>query len=146
MTNKKSYLAGIIGCILLFTTPLAITALVIGLDGTPSCVTTYPGISFDFSTWLIIYGISEIMFIVSCVSGLILYVYGFEDCVSCLFCCITIPGLIFSFSWYIIGAFLFFQTVNNEKCMGQEIYDFGFAWFIIKTVTLCVNTRLKIND
>lgn len=43
-------------------------------------------------------------------------------------------GIIFQISWYIIGSILYFQTIY-PNCQGTMIYNFGFALFVIQTIS-----------
>jgi len=48
---------------------------------------------------------------------------------------LTIFGTLFEFSWYIIGAIMYFQDVNGSCGNEQMIHHFGLALFIICTIS-----------
>lgn len=99
------------------------------------CVGTYGGIFFGYVKWLYIYGWTNIGII-----GIMFWLFSISKCTDMKFETlkrnILCLGYLFQFSWYIVGAILYFVEVNNSCSTGDVLYDFGLALFICQTVVL----------
>ena len=104
--------------------------------GSVSCIGTYSGISFTYGTWLIISGITQIFMVLATILFGGWYLVTKDDVFSVLLVFTVIIGRAFAFSWYICGAILFFQTIDNESCVSDSapLYQFGLALFILQTI------------
>ncbi len=130
-----TYLVFAVACNSVF----AIAALSIAYQyGADECMVKYHGISFNYGTWLLIYGWTQI------IEALILLTLGAIFCIlkfmlindNATFIVATIVviiGSLFQIAWYVVGAILFFMEVDPTCSVASPLHKFGLTLFIIKS-------------
>ncbi len=133
---------GLMVLIVGFNSALAIAALQIAHQyGADECMVKFQGISFDYGTWLVIYGwtqISESLILLTLAGcfGVLILMHA-EDIitfVSIAMGAVLGIGSLFQIAWYVVGAILFFMEVAPHCSSGLPLYKFGLTLFVIKSV------------
>lgn len=124
---------------------LYIPAIIYGMRGDPDCATTYPEITFDYSTWLLWFGIVGLIHI-----GITFFFATLELCYDgvgiALWVIFYILFVLFSLAWFITGAVLLFSTLVHRDCFGEPIWKFGLALFTIEAAGRCLHLCHIIHD
>ena len=120
---------------------LSITAIVISnkYKG-DECISNFSGISFKYDTWLLIYGICELSFILTIITITLIYGCTSSKCILYTGIALCLIGVAFQFSWYIVGSILFFEEVNSSCVDAQPtIQKFGLALHKARTKPFWIN-------
>ena len=97
------------------------------------CIDSYKYISFGYVKWLYIYAWTNIG-IIAVMSWLFVISRCSNMKIDYLKLNILRLGYIFQFSWYVIGAILYFIEINKTCSVKDVLYDFGLALFICQTI------------
>jgi hypothetical protein len=131
-------------CFAFFGLALGIAAVTIANHyGDDPCIGVYDGISFEYGTWLFVYGWVQIaVFIGVCVIGAFLAIAMFANNValaSCSGCLLVVSfalSMMFQFAWYVVGGVLYFTEVFQTCPRSSPLYVFGLTLFILQSLSV----------
>ena len=113
--------------------------------GDDDCIGHYSGISFNYKTWLLVYGICEISGTVIMMTFIAIYMIFQSNIALFVGYIVFILYYLFSFNWWIVGSILFFTTINKDCANSLPAFQqFGLAIFIINLiiwVLLCLGKQ-----
>jgi hypothetical protein len=139
--NNLSFIQNVCIVILIFiyfaaVLTLAIFSIIISnLNNNTFCIGSYNNIVFNYTTWLQIYGWTEIGIIATINFLLYLMIFHKINCSYYLIIIIFTLGYLFQFAWYIIGSVLFFETIQPYcQNANKSLWQFSLALFIIQTI------------
>jgi hypothetical protein len=136
----------IIMLIYLFSITLPITAIIVAFyyedeQKKEGCITEYKDLEFGYMIYLKIYGFLS-LFLIHIFALFVLYLCfkkapeneTYDKKLSLFTKLFVIICLMLQFIWFIIGAFLFFATVNNSCDKNIPLRKFGLSLFIIQCI------------
>ena len=125
----------------------SIIAIAKGPDYDDPCIGVSTTIKLSYVQWLQIYGWTNISIMAIALVCLWYYSdrqeyltsiwwrpHGLIQCECIVLFVSSVVGLIFQIAWYIIGALLFFETVNDSCGVTLAIHHLGIGIFVMETV------------
>jgi hypothetical protein len=133
--------------LLLSSMAVSIAAIAIS-NGSSNCISTYAGISFNYNTWLLVYGVINISVTIFLFSTFLIILVSSSEILFIQWAVIYLLNSLFNFSWYIVGSILYFSTVHNNTCQDQNLslYQFGLVLFIIQTISFSIDLLSSKRD
>ena len=113
---------------------LSVSAILIhNKYGSLECMIDYKGVVFNYIKWLYIYAWTNIGLL--CTSFWFFIISKSSNIkVENLKLVFLRVGYLFQFSWYVVGAVLYFIEVNNPCNPSDVLYSFGLSLFICQTI------------